>query len=108
MSEIDQQSTAPDGSQPDAGRGNNRRVLQGVVSSDKMAKTITVTIERQYKHPKYQKYIRANNKVHAHDEQGDAHLGDTVEIVECRPLSKIKRWRLLRVLTRAEITGGPL
>ena len=103
MSEIDQAT-----SEQDAARGNNRRVLTGVVTSDKMAKTITVTVERQFKHPKYQKFIRRNSKVHAHDEQGEANVGDTVEIMECRPLSKLKRWRLLRVVTRAEITGGAL
>ncbi len=66
-----------------------------------MDKTITVRVERMLKHPKYLKYIRRHTKYHAHDEQGEAHLGDTVEIMEMRPLSKLKRWRLLNVVTKA-------
>ena len=80
---------------------NARRVIQGVVTSDKMAQTITVTVERRYKHPKYQKYVRKHSKVYAHDEKGEANIGDTVEIMECRPMSKLKRWRLVRIVSRA-------
>ena len=87
---------------------NARRVIQGIVSSDKMNKTITVTIEHQFKHPKYKKYIRRHSKVTAHDEDNTAQIGDSVEIMECRPLSKTKRWRLINVLTRATLTGGGL
>lgn len=85
-----------------------RRVITGVVSSDKMAKTITVTVERTTKHPKYQKYVRKNSTVHAHDENGEAGIGDTVEITECRPMSKLKRWRLTKVVTKAVMTDGGL
>ena len=80
---------------------NNRRVLRGTVSSDKMDKTITVVVERLYKHPKYEKYMRRHKKYHAHDEANDANQGDVVEIVECRPTSKNKRWRLAKVVERA-------
>ena len=87
---------------------NARKVIQGIVSSSKPNKTITVTIEHQFKHPKYKKYIRRHSKVTAHDEDNTAQIGDSVEIMECRPLSKTKRWRLINVLTRATLTGGGL
>jgi small subunit ribosomal protein S17 len=80
-------------------RGKRRR-LRGVVVSTKMAKTITVRVERLFRHAKYSKYIRRHKHYHAHDEDGLAQLGDEVEIEESRPLSKLKRWRLLSV-TRA-------
>ena len=83
-----------------------RRTIQGIVSSDRMDKSITITVERRFKHAKYGKYIRRHSKVHAHDEQNDAHVGDTVEIMECRPLSKTKRWRLVRVIERASMVEG--
>jgi small subunit ribosomal protein S17 len=82
---------------------NARRVIQGVVTSEKMAQTITVTVERRSRHLKYQKYIRKHSRVYAHDEKGEAHKGDKVEIMECRPISKLKRWRLIRVLERSVI-----
>lgn len=85
---------------------SRRRTVQGTVTSDKMDKTITVTIARTFKHPKYKKYIRKHSKVHAHDERNEAHMGDTVELMECRPLSKSKRWRLIKVVEKAEYEGG--
>ncbi len=85
---------------------NNRRTVRGVVVGDKMDKTVTVQVERVYKHPMYKKYVRSHSKYHAHDEQGEARVGDTVELMSCRPLSKLKRWRLLRVLTKATISTG--
>ena len=80
---------------------NRRRTLSGVVVSDKMDKTITVRVERMLRHPKYLKYIRRHAKYHAHDEHGAASIGDVVEIGEMRPMSKLKRWRLLSVTTKA-------
>jgi small subunit ribosomal protein S17 len=80
---------------------NARRVIEGLVLSDKMAKTITVLIERTYRHPKYKKYVRKQKKYHAHDENGEAKQGDRVEIRACRPLSRLKRWTLVRVVERA-------
>ena len=80
---------------------NMRRTLRGVVTSDKMDKTITVRVERRYKHPKYHKYVRKHTKYHAHDETNEACLGDAVEIMEVRPMSKLKRWRLLSVTEKA-------
>ena len=80
---------------------NRRALLEGRVSSDKMAKTITVVVERTYKHPKYMKYVRKSAKYHAHDENGIAHIGDRVEIMACRPLSKLKRWQLVRIIEKS-------
>lgn len=78
-----------------------RRRLQGVVVSDKMEKTITVLWERQVQHPLTKKYIKRRKKLHAHDESNDAHLGDLVEIMATRPISKSKAWRLVKVVRRA-------
>jgi small subunit ribosomal protein S17 len=65
-----------------------------------MAKTITVVVERTFKHEKYKKYVRKRKKYHAHDEKGEAKRGDKVEIVACRPMSRIKRWLLVRVIEK--------
>ena len=79
------------------------KVRTGTVVSDKMDKTVVVKIERMKMHARYKKYIRIWKKVKAHDEQNSAHVGDQVQIVETRPLSKDKRWRVSKVLKRAEI-----
>ncbi|MGL1903876.1 MAG: 30S ribosomal protein S17 [Fibrobacterales bacterium] len=79
-----------------------RKVRVGVVSSDKMEKTITVVIENKKKHPLYGKIMTSTNKIKAHDEANEAHIGDTVEVMETRPLSKAKRWRLTKVIERAK------
>jgi small subunit ribosomal protein S17 len=73
----------------------------GVVTSNKMQKTIVVRVTRLVQHPLYQRVVRVTKKFYAHDENGDARLGDTVRIVETRPLSKLKRWRLAEVIARA-------
>lgn len=77
------------------------RTLQGEVVSDKMDKTITVLVERREKHPLYKKYVRRSTKLHAHDEDNSCKVGDTVAIVQCRPLSKTKAWRLHSIIERA-------
>ncbi|MCP4128955.1 MAG: 30S ribosomal protein S17 [Gammaproteobacteria bacterium] len=77
------------------------RVLQGRVISDKMDKTVTVMVERKVKHPLYGKFIRRSTKVHAHDETNECGIGDTVMVEQCRPLSKSKTWRLVKVVTKA-------
>src|SRR5947208_16251695 len=77
------------------------RTIQGVVASDKGDKTIKVVVEYQQKHPKYGKYLKRRSTLHAHDEKNEAKEGDTVEIAECRPLSKTKHHRLLRIVPRA-------
>ena len=81
---------------------SNPRVLTGRVVSDKMNQTITVLIERTVRHPLYGKIIRRSTKVHAHDEENSARVGDAVKVVECRPISKSKTWRLVEIVERAE------
>ncbi len=80
---------------------NNRHVFTGVVVSDKMAKTIIVLVETHKKHTKYEKRVKYGKKYVAHDELGVAHIGDTVEIMETRPLSATKRYRLVNVVKKA-------
>lgn len=75
----------------------------GVVVSDKMDKTVTVRVERTVKHPKFGKYIKKSKKFYAHDENNECRVGDVVEIEESRPLSKLKRWVVLRILKKAEL-----
>ena len=78
-----------------------RRLATGVVTSDKMNKTRRVEIPRLVKHARYGKYIKRRTICHVHDEKNEAHVGDTVEIMESRPLSKTKHWRLVRVVAKA-------
>lgn len=84
----------------EGGRGRAKS-REGIVVSDKMDKTIVVAITRQVKHSKYGKYIRKTNKYFAHDEREEAGIGDLVRIVECRPLSRNKRWRLQKVINKS-------
>src|SRR5207249_11382835 len=84
----------------DTKQRGRRRVEIGVVTSDKMNKTRRVEIPRLVKHSRYGKYIRRRTICHVHDEQNESHLGDTVEIMETRPLSKTKHWRLVRVVVK--------
>ena len=81
---------------------NLRKVRVGTVVSDKMNKTVVVAIEDNVKHPKYGKIIKRTLKVHAHDENNECGVGDKVEIMETRPLSKTKRWRLVEVIEKAK------
>ena len=81
---------------------NNRKVREGVVVSDKMTKSIVVEVERRVKHPKYGKFLRKSTRFMAHDENEESHVGDTVRIMETRPLSKNKRWRLVQIIERAK------
>ncbi len=81
---------------------NLRKERVGIVTSDKMSKSITVTVERRVMHPKYGKFVKLSSKFMAHDEKGEAHIGDTVRIAETRPMSKLKRWRLVEVVERAK------
>ena len=79
----------------------HKRVRQGIVVSDKADKTITVSSTSSRRHRRYQKTIRTSQTLHAHDERNDANVGDTVRVVEARPLSRTKRWRLVEVVERA-------
>ena len=76
------------------------RTLQGRVISDKMNKTVTVLVERRVKHPLYGKFVRRSTKIHAHDEQNECRIGDTVMVIQCRPLSKTKSWRFIQLIER--------
>src|SRR5258708_27662169 len=87
--------------QAEAKTRGNRRVETGVVTRDKMNKTRRVEIPRLVKHPRYSKYIKRRTICYVHDEKNESRSGDTVEIMETRPLSKLKTWRLVRVVTKA-------
>ena len=81
---------------------NLRKVRSGVVSSNKMDKTITVAVKWKEKHPIYGKFVNKTKKYHAHDDKNECNIGDTVTIMETRPLSKLKRWRLIQIIERAK------
>lgn len=81
---------------------NLRKERIGVVSSNKMDKSVVVKVERKVKHPKYGKFVKFTSKFHAHDETNDCNAGDTVRIMETRPLSKTKNWRVVEVIERAK------
>ena len=81
---------------------NNRKVRQGVVVSDANDKTIVVQISERKPHPIYGKMMTSTKKLHAHDENNEAHVGDTVSVMETRPLSKMKRWRLVEIVEKAK------
>ena len=83
-------------------RARQQKTRQGIVVSDKASKTIAVRIDVARRHPRYEKVVRTSSTLHAHDENGDAHIGDTVVVRESRPLSRTKRWRLVEVLERAK------
>lgn len=80
-----------------------KKTLTGVVKSSKMDKSLRVEIERRFKHPKYGKIVRGRTVCYTHDENNEAEDGDTVEIVECRPRSKTKRWELVRIVEKAPV-----
>ncbi len=83
-----------------------RRLRIGVVESDVRDKTLKVRIERLEKHAKYGKYLRRDTIFHVHDEKNEAKLGDVVEIAECRPISRTKSWRLVRIVRSRPVVGG--
>ena len=81
---------------------NLRKTRIGVVTSNKMTKTITVAVERKVKHPIYGKFVKKTTKFHAHDEKNEASIGDIVRIMETRPMSKTKRWRLVEIVEKVK------
>ncbi|MEK6615880.1 MAG: 30S ribosomal protein S17 [Bacteroidota bacterium] len=83
-------------------RETNRKEKVGLVTSNKMTKTIVVSVQRQIKHPKYGKFIKRTSKFMAHDEKNESNIGDTVRITETRPLSKNKCWRLVEIVEKAK------
>ncbi len=82
-------------------QGGGRKERKGVVTSNRMEKTVVVSVERMVMHPKYKKRLKRQSKVKAHDEKNECQVGDRVLIIECRPLSREKRWRVTQVLERA-------
>jgi small subunit ribosomal protein S17 len=80
----------------------NKKQIVGVVSSNKMDKSVTVSVERRLKHPMYGKFVKKTKKFMAHDEKNECNEGDLVRIIESRPLSKIKRWRLVEIIEKAK------
>ncbi len=87
--------------------GRQKKVLLGEVVSDRMQKTITVKVERRFRHPIYERVVKRSKKFHAHDEHNQCQIGDYVRIIETRPLSKTKRWRLLEIVRRRAGAGAP-
>jgi small subunit ribosomal protein S17 len=81
---------------------NLRKTRIGVVTSNKMTKTITVAVERKVKHPIYGKFVKQTTRFHAHDEKNEASIGDVVRIMETRPMSKTKRWRLVEIVEKVK------
>jgi len=81
---------------------NLRKTRIGVVSSNKMDKTVVVAVERKVQHPIYGKFLKKTTKFHAHDEKNECSIGDTVRIMESRPMSKTKRWRLVEIVEKAK------
>jgi len=79
-----------------------RKVREGIVSSSKMDRTLVIEIIERVRHPKYNKFVTRTKKLYAHDEANDANVGDRVRVMETRPLSKMKRWRLVEILERAK------
>jgi small subunit ribosomal protein S17 len=84
-----------------AQKTTGRRLLEGIVTRDKMSKTRRVEVERLVRHPKYGKFVKRRTVCYVHDEKNESHLGDTVEIIESRPLSKLKNWRLAEIVEKA-------
>jgi small subunit ribosomal protein S17 len=80
---------------------NKRKVREGRVISSRMNKTIVVAVERRFRHPRYEKIIRRTSKLYAHDDKNECRIGDKVKVMESRPVSKLKRWRLVQVLEKA-------
>jgi len=81
---------------------NKRKLREGWVISNRMDKTIVVAVERSFRHPRYQKIIRRTLKLYAHDDKNECQIGDKVKVMEARPLSRLKRWRLVQVLEKAK------
>jgi len=96
-------AASPSPAQSSAANGEraDRKVVRGQVTSNKMAKTVVIEVRRKVKHPLYEKYLSRRTKLYAHDENNEAKIGDIVEIMQTRPLSKLKRWRLIRIVQRA-------
>jgi small subunit ribosomal protein S17 len=96
------ETSVPDAPEVTEAARSARKVREGNVISDKMAKTVVVAVIERIRHPKYGKFMMRTKKLYAHDEANDAHIGDKVRVMETRPMSKNKRWRVVEVLERAK------
>lgn len=97
-------SAVPGGVDPAAAGAadrNQRKVMRGIVTSNKMQKTVVVQVDRKVRHPLYEKFVSKRTKLYAHDENSEAKIGDVVELAQTRPLSKLKSWRLVRIIQKA-------
>jgi small subunit ribosomal protein S17 len=94
-------TTTPAAKAEATAKTTGRRVLEGIVTRDKMAKTRRVEVQRLVRHARYGKFVKRRTVCYAHDEKNESHLGDTVEIIESRPLSKLKRWELVKIVKKA-------
>ena len=95
--QVEQNAEATAGAKP----RSERKTARGIVMSNKMDKTLVVQVNRKVRHPVYEKFVSKKTKLYAHDDVGEAKVGDVVEIVQTRPMSKLKRWRLLRIVQKA-------
>jgi small subunit ribosomal protein S17 len=102
VNEMTDPTTDPTTDSTDDAARQVRKVREGVVVSDAMDKTAVVAVVDRVRHPKYNKFVLRTKKLYAHDEQNDVHVGDKVRVMETRPLSKNKRWRVVEVLERAK------
>jgi small subunit ribosomal protein S17 len=91
-----------DASNTTANERTTRKVREGIVSSNKMDRTVVIEVVERVRHPKYNKFVMRTKKLYAHDEANDANVGDRVRVMETRPLSKMKRWRVIEILERAK------
>ncbi|MFM8858116.1 MAG: 30S ribosomal protein S17 [Actinomycetota bacterium] len=91
-----------DASNTTANERTVRKVREGIVSSNKMDRTVVIEVVERVRHPKYNKFVMRTKKLYAHDEANDANVGDRVRVMETRPLSKMKRWRVIEILERAK------
>ena len=99
---TDTEEAAPDAAAPVQKKRGDRKTREGMVVSDKMEKTIVVELEDRKKHPRYSKVVRTTSKVKVHDENNEAGVGDRVTLMETRPLSATKRWRLVQIVEKAK------
>jgi small subunit ribosomal protein S17 len=98
MSTSNQPASTPPA---DAAERNERKTMVGTVTSNKMQKTVVVQVDRTVKHPLYEKFVPKRTKLYAHDENNEAKVGDVVEVAQTRPLSKLKCWRVVRIIRKA-------
>jgi len=101
MSNENQGTLNPEAGGQQAAARKSMRTVRGIVLSDKMQKTLVVVVKRKVRHPVYEKFVTQETKLYAHDELGEARIGDTVEIAPTRRLSKLKNWRLVRIVQKA-------